>query len=87
MPKRKRSSASYAIIGLVLAGIGCVGTGLLAMVEGTVALKLFTPAKPDQITQWLIISAGVLVLGLALYGILNPSGVGRFLSGRQARYG
>jgi ABC-type uncharacterized transport system involved in gliding motility auxiliary subunit len=87
MPKKKPASARYAVIGLVLAGIGCVGTGLLALVEGTVALKLFTPAKPDQVTQWLAISAGVLVLGLAIYGILNPSGVGRLVSGRQARYG
>ena len=87
MAKKKPASARYAVIGLVLAGIGCVGTGLLALVEGTVALKLFTPAKPDQVTQWLAISAGVLVLGLALYGILNPSGVGRLVSGRQARYG
>lgn len=87
MPKKKPASTRYAIIGLILAGIGCVGTGLLALVEGTVALKLFTPAKPDQVTQWLAISAGVLVLGLALYGILNPSGVRRLVSGRQARYG
>ncbi len=88
MPKKKNSgSARFAIIGLVLAGIGCLATGLLALVEGTVALKLFTPAKPDLVTQWLAISAGVLVLGLAVYGILNPTAVGRLLSGRQARYG
>ena len=87
MPKKKPASARYAVVGLILAGIGCVGTGLLALVEGTIALKLFTPVKPDQVTQWLAISAGVLVLGLAIYGILNPSAVRRLVSGRQARYG
>jgi ABC-type uncharacterized transport system involved in gliding motility auxiliary subunit len=87
MPKKKSSTARYAFIGLILAGIGCVATGLLALVEGTTALKLFSPADPALITQWLAISAGVLVLGLALYGVLNPAGVGRFVSGRQARYG
>lgn len=87
MPRKKSSTARFAFIGLILAGIGCIATGLLALVEGTTALKLFTPADPALITRWLAISAGVLVLGLALYGVLNPAGVGRFLSGRQARYG
>jgi gliding motility-associatede transport system auxiliary component len=87
MPKKKSAAARYAVIGLIVAGIGCVATALLALVEGTIALKLYAPPKPALIPQWLAISAGVLVLGLALYGILNPSAVGKFLSGRQARYG
>lgn len=87
MPKKKVASGRYAVVGLILAGLGCVATGLLAVVQGTVALQLFTPAKPETLTQWLAISAGVLVLGLALYGILDPSSVRRFISGRQAHYG
>jgi gliding motility-associatede transport system auxiliary component len=87
MPRKKSPTARFAFIGLIVAAIGCIATGILALVEGTTALKLFTPADPTLITRWLAISAGVLVLGVALYGLLNPAGVGSFLSGRQARFG
>ncbi|MFH1186476.1 MAG: Gldg family protein [Chloroflexota bacterium] len=87
MAKRRNSSARYSIIGLVLAAVGCVATGGLGIVRGAVALGLYTPAKPESLMQWIAVSGGVLVVGLALYGILNPAGVRRFLSGRQARYG
>ncbi len=87
MPKKKSTAPRYAIIGLVLAGLGCVATGLLALVQGTVALKLFTPANPGSLPQWILISVAAMILGLALYGILNPAGVRRFASGRQAHYG
>ncbi|HEY5983280.1 MAG TPA: GldG family protein [Anaerolineales bacterium] len=85
--KRTTSSSRYAVIGLVLAGLGCVATGGLALVRGSVALGLYTLAKPETLTRALAVSAGVLVIGLAVYGILNPAQVRRFLTGRQARYG
>ncbi len=87
MDKKKSSAARYAFIGLIVAAVGCLATGLLALVQGTVALKLYTPPQPGLITQWIAVSAAVLVLGLAVYGILNPDGVRRFFTGRQARYG
>jgi ABC-type uncharacterized transport system involved in gliding motility auxiliary subunit len=87
MPRKKKTLARYAFIGLIIAGLGCIATGLLAIVQGTVALKLFTPAKPELIPEWIAASAAVLVLGLAVYAILNPDGVRHFVTGRQARYG
>jgi ABC-type uncharacterized transport system involved in gliding motility auxiliary subunit len=87
MSRKKSTARRYAFIGLIIAGLGCVATGLLAIVQGTVALRLFTPPSPGSIPQWLAISAAVLILGLAIYSILNPDGVRRFLTGRQARYG
>ncbi len=87
MPKTTVTSARYAFIGLILAGLGCLATGVFALLQGTVALGLFTPPNPGAFPQWIAISAGVLVLGLLVYSILNPAGVRRFLSGRQARYG
>ena len=47
MATKKTSAARYAFIGLIIAAVGCVATGLLAIVQGTVALKLFTPAKAE----------------------------------------
>lgn len=87
MPRKKGTAARYAFVGLIIAGVGCVGTGLLAVVQGTVALKLFTPPSPASVPQWIAIGAAVMIVGLATYSILNPDGVRRFLTGRQARYG
>ncbi len=87
MNTNRNSTARYAFIALIIAGLGCLATGLLAIVQGTVALKLLTLQNSNQVLQWMGISAGVLVLGLAAYAILNPEGVRRFLTGRQARYG
>lgn len=87
MPKKKDSPARFAFIGLIIAGLGCLATAVFALLQGTVALKLFTPANANTFPQWIAISAGVLVLGLLVYSILNPEGVRRFVSGRQARYG
>lgn len=87
MAKKRRSSARYGLIGLVLAGLGCVATGLLGVVRGAVAVGLYTPARPESLNQWIAIGAGALLVGLALYGVLNPVGLRRFLAGRQARFG
>ena len=87
MARKRSSSARYGFLGLVLAAIGCVSSGLLGLVRGSVALGLYTPAKPETLTQWIAASLGILIVGLAIYGILNPAGVRRFLTGRQARYG
>lgn len=87
MAKKKKSSARYAFIGIIVAIVGCVATGLLALVQGTIALKLYTPPDPNVIKIWLSISAAVLVVGLAAYAILAPDNVRRFFTGRQARYG
>ncbi len=87
MNKNRNSGVRYAFIALIVAAIGCVATGLLAIVQGTVALKLFTPPSPDLIIRLIGVSAAVLVVGLAAYAILNPEGVRKFFTGRQARYG
>ncbi len=87
MATKKNTATRYAFIGLIVAAVGCVATGLLALVQGTVALKLFTPGDAQLIPHLLEASAAVLVIGLAVYGILNPDGVRRFFTGRQARYG
>lgn len=87
MAKKKNPTERYAIIGLIIAIIGGIAAGLLAIVQGTIAIKLYTPANPQDIKLWLSISAGVLVVGLAAYAILAPDTVRRFFTGRQARYG
>jgi ABC-type uncharacterized transport system involved in gliding motility auxiliary subunit len=87
MARKRNSSTRFAVVGILIAAVGCAATGILGLVRGSVALGLYTPAKPETLAQWIAISIGVLIVGLALYGILNPAGVRKFLTGRQARYG
>jgi len=87
MAKKKNSATRYAFIGLIVAGLGCIATGLLVIVQGAINLKLFTPAKPETISEGIAIGAAVIILGLAIYGILNPDGVRSFFTGRQVHYG
>ena len=85
--KKRKPIAQYAFIGLIVASIACLSTGLLGVTKGLVALQMFTPQNPDTLNLALQISAGVLILGLAAYAFMAPDKVRRFITGRQARYG
>jgi ABC-type uncharacterized transport system involved in gliding motility auxiliary subunit len=88
MAKKKKTTAQrYAPLALVFAVIACVATGLLGLVRGTMALQLFNPTNPDAWMRALQVSSILVLAGLAVYGILAPDNVRRFLGGRQARYG
>jgi len=84
---KKTPSAQYAFIGLILALIACVSTGLIGAAKGMLAIKMFTLESTDGLNLALQISIALLVVGLAAYAIMAPDTVRRFLTGRQARYG
>ena len=78
---------TFTFVALVLAALACVATFFLVIVRGLVSMQVFTLANPDDLTRYLLISAGVIVLALAVYAILEPDKISRFISGRQARHG
>jgi ABC-type uncharacterized transport system involved in gliding motility auxiliary subunit len=84
---KKTPSAQYAFIGLILALIACVSTGLIGAAKGMLAIKMFTLENVDGLNLALQISIALLIVGLAAYAIMAPDTVRRFLTGRQARYG
>jgi ABC-type uncharacterized transport system involved in gliding motility auxiliary subunit len=86
---KKTPSAQYAFIGLILALIACISTGLVGAAKGLVAAKIFTleSTYTDGINLALQISIALLIVGLAAYTIMAPDTVRRFFTGRQARYG
>jgi ABC-type uncharacterized transport system involved in gliding motility auxiliary subunit len=84
---KNQQQNNYNKIPLIISLIGLLATVLLALVKGTMALGMFTPEKPETINLALSISAGVTILGLAVYAMLAPDSVRNFLTGRQARYG
>ena len=87
--KQKNSSAQYAFIGLAVALIACISTGLIGAAKGLLAMKMFTleTTGTDTLNLVLQISIALIIIGLAAYAIMTPDTVRRFFSGRQARYG
>ena len=87
---KKTSPAKYAFIGLILALIACVATGLIGAAKGMVAINMFHDLEAtttDGLNLALQISIALLFVGLAAYAIMAPDTVRRFFTGRQARYG
>ncbi len=87
--KKKKSTAgarNYSIIALIFALLACIATFLFGIVRGLISLEVVTWDVED-IQRYLLISIGLVVLGLAIYAIMEPDRVRRFFTGRQARYG
>lgn len=88
--KSKKSQPAwraYTSVALILAALACIATFFLGIVRGLVSMQIFTVASPENLTRYLLVSAGVIVIALAVYAILEPNRISRFISGRQARYG
>lgn len=85
--KKKNSNAQFALIGLLLALLGCVATGLIGASNALISMGMFNLESTEGLTLALQISIAVMILGIALYAILSPDSIRRFFTGRQARYG
>ncbi len=85
--KKKNPAARYAVIGLVVAIIACISSGLIGATKGMIALEMFPGQNTETLDLALQISLGLIVVGLAAYAIMTPDTIRRFISGRQARYG
>jgi ABC-type uncharacterized transport system involved in gliding motility auxiliary subunit len=90
MDNNKRSSSqrrNYSFIALIFAAVFAVITFFLGIIRGLQSLELFTGLPVADVNRYLMVSAGLIILGLATYAIMEPDRVRRFLTGRQARYG
>ncbi|SRR6266498_2542078 len=83
----KAQSRNYSFVALIVAGIAVIAAILLGITRGLVAMQVFTVAKIDNLNRAILVSVGVIILGLAIYAFLEPDRVRRSLTGRQARYG
>src|SRR5512141_2528634 len=83
----KAQPKNYAFLALIVALIASVATVLLAITRGWVAMQVFTVAHIENLNRALVVSVGVIILGIATYAILEPDRVRRTFTGRQARYG
>ncbi len=83
----KTQSRNYSFVALIVAGIAVIATILLGITRGLVAMQVFTVAKVENLNRAILVSIGVIILGLAIYAFVEPDRVRRALTGRQARYG
>jgi ABC-type uncharacterized transport system involved in gliding motility auxiliary subunit len=77
----------YTFIALIVAGLAFISTILFLITKGMLTLGVFTGATTETLNRGTLISLGVVILGLALYTILEPNKVWQAITGRQARYG
>src|SRR5690242_19081504 len=78
---------NYSIIALIFALLACIATFFLGITRGLVSMQVFSGLQAADVNRYLLVSGGLIVLGLSVYAILEPDRVRRFMTGRQARYG
>src|SRR5215510_7557417 len=84
---KQPASRNYSVAALFVALIACIITFFLGVIRGLASAQVVTVTNVENIQRYLLISAGFVVIGLAVYAILEPERVRRALTGRQARYG
>lgn len=85
--KTPSTTSKYSIIALIFALLACIATFFLGIMRGLLSMQMFSGFEAQDLNRYLIIAAGLIVLGLAVYAIMEPDRVRRFFTGRQARYG
>lgn len=85
--KNNSTARNYSIIALIFALLACIATFFLGITRGLVSMQVFSGLTAEDINRYLLVSTGLIILGLAAYAIMEPDRVRRFFTGRQARYG
>jgi ABC-type uncharacterized transport system involved in gliding motility auxiliary subunit len=83
----KSDPRRFAPIGLVLSGLAFLTIVGVLIVRAFVAVDLYTPPDAELLNRILIIGVAVFIVGFAVYALLDPERVRRFLTGRQVQYG
>lgn len=85
--KNQSTSRNYSIAALIFALLACIATFFLAITAGLANMGSLILWDAETAQRYILISVGLMILGLATYAILEPDRVRRFFTGRQARYG
>ncbi len=83
----KSDPRRFAPIGLALSGLGFLAVLGILVIRAFAAVELYTPPDAELLNRILIIAVAVFIIGFAIYALLDPERVRKFLTGRQARYG
>ena len=83
----KNDPRRFAPFGLILSGFGFLTIIGVLIVRAFAAVDLYTLPDAELLNRILIIGTGVLIIGFAVYALLDPERVRKILTGRQVRYG
>ena len=83
----RTQTKNYSYHALIVALIAIIAALLLGIVRGLVAIQAFMVANVQNLNEAIIIAVSVAILSVAVYAILEPDRVRRFVTGRQVRYG
>jgi ABC-type uncharacterized transport system involved in gliding motility auxiliary subunit len=86
-PKKKNNLRAYAPAGLWVSGVSLAATIILLVLKALTLVNLFTPKSTKQFNLWIWVFFGFIIVGLAIFALLDPRRVREFFSGRQAKYG
>ena len=77
----------FAPLGLALSGLGFLTILGVLVIRAFASVELYTPPDADLLNRILIVAVAVFIVGFAIFALLDPERVRKFLTGRQARYG
>jgi ABC-type uncharacterized transport system involved in gliding motility auxiliary subunit len=85
--QKKNGPRKFADIGLWISCIALAAAILLLIVKLLAVAKIYSIPNAQAFNWAWGISAALIILGLALFALLDPQRVREILTGRQARYG
>ncbi len=83
----KTDPRRFAPIGLILSGLGFLTVLGVLVIRAFAAVELYTPPDAELLNRIIIIAAAIFIVGLAIFALLDPERVRKFLTGRQVQYG
>lgn len=83
----KTDPRRFAPLGLVLSGLGFLTILVALILRAFTAFGIYTPPDAELLNRILIIAVAVFIVGFAVYALLDPERVRKYLTGRQAQYG
>jgi len=84
---KKSNAKHFATIGLWFGLVAFISLGLALVIKLFMFMGLYSPPNQEWINLWVWISLGVLLVGPAIFALLDPQRVRDLVTGRQARYG
>lgn len=84
---RKLSLRRYASIGLWVSGAALLAGIILLLIKLIAFMGLYTIPNSKAFNWGLLGCLGLVIIGLAVYTLIDPNRVRQFVTGRQARYG
>ncbi|MGD0610355.1 MAG: GldG family protein [Anaerolineales bacterium] len=84
---RKLPLHRYASIGLWISGVAVLAGIILLIVKLIAFMGLYTISNTKAFNWGLLGCLSLLIIGLAVYALMDPNRVRQLITGRQARYG